>query len=231
MFKSTEVDLSDEALTEKILNAFPAVMNQEDGSVNQRLLQTIVAIVLSHKNDMLKLASMSDINNMSGGLLAAKAADWGVTRIDDDDDFLRFQVRLAILKSQLGDSMNDFKTLISIALGINPSVFNVVEGNGVESMRIINIPFNFDETKNRKRKQKLFEDTLQEIMPAEYKLEQIQYATNTTAKIFVAVVAQVQRKTYAPVLLGRKNYTHRHIFVATVSQFWRKTCAPLIDRS
>lgn len=227
MFKSTEVDLSDEALTDKILNAFPAVMNQEDGSVNQRLLQTIVAIVLAHKNDMMKLASMSDINNMSGGLLTAKAADWGVARVDDDA-FLRFQIQLAILKSQLGDSMNDLKTLISIALGIDPSIFDIVDGDEIESVKILNLPFNFDTSENRDRKQKLFEQTIQEIMPVEFKLQEIQYSTYSTAHVYVGVYTQRWRKTYAPLLLGRQSQSMHHIYVGIVAQKVRTTYAPLL---
>lgn len=196
-----EFDISDDTLLKQTLQMFPAVMNQLDDSNNARILAIIATIGNGHKNDALTLSDMMSVNKAHDGYLTDLAKDWGISRIDDDDEFLRFRLRLVKLKSHLGTSLNDIKTLISQALNIDNTDFDVVGTDNPEEVRIVNIPFDFTTT-DRDKKVKLFEQLMQDCMPLEYKLDEVQYATQTTTQIYAGAVTQHYIKTY-PTLIER----------------------------
>lgn len=230
MFR-TETDLSDDAWTKDLVNMLPAVMNQDDDSNNQRILAIIGKIVLRHKNDLLMMSELYDIDKATGGILTDIAADWGVDRVDNDDDFLRFMLRLAILKNRLGNSMNGLKTLIATSLDIKASQFDIVPTDNLEEMKIVNIPFNFASGSDRTRKVKLFEQTFQDVLPVEWNLSEIQYSTQSSATIYVGAVAQHQHKTHSKLLTARFNRINTSVCVGVITQTLRTTHPVLIERS
>lgn len=196
-----EFDISDDTLLKQTLNMFPSVMNQLDDSNNARVLSIIAEIGNRHKNDALTLSDMMSVNKAHDGYLTDLANDWGVSRIDDDDEFLRFNLKLVQLKSHLGTSMNDIKTMISQSLNIDAKDFDVVGTDNPEEVKITNIPYAFATT-DRDKKARLFEQLIQDCMPLEYNLAEIQYATQTTSNLYVGAVAQNYRSTH-PVLIER----------------------------
>lgn len=186
----TEADLSDDSLRDWITTMLPGKLNQEDDSNNQRLLNIISDIFLAHKNDLLNISDQLRLSKAAGQVLTEIAADYGVTRLDDDDDFLRFQVRLQLLKNHSGVTTNDIKKLIATVLSIDPSVFDIDGTDNPEEIEVTNIPFDFNSGDKAEIKRKILTNAIQSMLPPEYLLKDLQYATTVNNQIYVGVHAQ-----------------------------------------
>lgn len=186
----TEVDLSNDSLRDWITAMLPGKLNQEDDSNNQRLLNIISDIFLAHKNDLLNISDQLRLSKAAGQVLTEIAADYGVTRLDDDDDFLRFQVRLQLLKNHSGVTTNDIKKLIATVLSIDPSVFDIDGTDNPEEIEVTNIPFDFNSGDKAEIKRKILTNAIQSMLPPEYLLKDLQYAVTANKPLYVAVHAQ-----------------------------------------
>ena len=186
----TETDLSNDSLRDWITAMLPGKLNQEDDSNNQRLLNIISDIFLAHKNDLLNISDQLRLSKAAGQVLTEIAADYGVTRLDDDDDFLRFQVRLQLLKNHSGVTTNDIKKLIATVLSIDPSVFDIDGTDNPEEIEVTNIPFDFNSGDKAEIKRKILTNAIQSMLPPEYLLKDLQYAVTANKPLYVAVHAQ-----------------------------------------
>ncbi|WP_087051884.1 hypothetical protein [Levilactobacillus brevis] len=186
----TETDVSDDSLRNWITTMLPGKLNQEDDSNNQRLLNIISDIFLAHKNDLLNISDQLRLSKAAGQVLTEIAADYGVTRLDDDDDFLRFQVRLQLLKNHSGVTTNDIKKLIATVLSIDPSVFDIDGTDNPEEIEVTNIPFDFNSGDKDEIKRKILTNAIQSMLPPEYLLKDLQYAVTANKPLYVAVHAQ-----------------------------------------
>lgn len=186
----TETDLSDSTLRNWLVSMFPAIMNQEDESNNQNLLNLIADLLNEHKNDLLSISDQTLLNNASGKTLTDIALDYGINRLDDDDDFLRFQVRLQLLKNHMGITTNDLKTLIATVLSIDPSAFDINGTDNPEEVEVANIPFDFNSGDKAEVKRKILTNAIQSMLPPEYLLKDLQYATTVNNQLYVGVHAQ-----------------------------------------
>lgn len=227
MFHS-EILMDDESWKQDVLSSLPAVLNQSADSNNQKILRIISAYTNNVKNEILHLHEQMFLKNMSGKFLTDYAKDWGVTRIDDDDDFLKFQIRIQQLKGRLGVTDDDFKLLIATVLDIDVSSFDVVPGDDPESVKVLNLPFNFTDNK-QEIKRKILTDSLQQMLPLEYLLVEVQFQTISNLSLYVGVVAQTRTVTKAEMtnLRSRTNNIYRHIYIGTAAQQFRVTDAPL----
>ncbi|ORM99218.1 hypothetical protein FAM21823_02213 [Lentilactobacillus parabuchneri] len=186
----TETDLSDNTLRNWLVSMFPAIMNQEDESNNQNLLNLVADILNEHKNDLLSISDQVLLNNAGGQTLTDIAMDYGINRLDDDDDFLRFQVRLQLLKNHMGITTNDLKTLIATLLSIDPSVFDINGTDNPEEVEVVNIPFDFNSGDKEEVKRKILTNAIQSMLPPEYLLKDLQYATTVNNQLYMGVHAQ-----------------------------------------
>lgn len=186
----TETDLSDDSLRDWITTMLPGKLNQEDDSNNQRILNIISDIFLAHKNDLLNISDQLRLSKAAGQVLTEIAVDYGVTRLDDDDDFLRFQVRLQLLKNHSGVTTNDIKKLIATILSIDPSVFDIDGTDNPEEIEVTNIPFDFNSGDKAEIKRKILTNAIQSMLPPEYLLKDLQYAVTANKPLYVAVHGQ-----------------------------------------
>ena len=186
----TETDLSNITLRNWLVSMFPAIMNQEDESNNQKLLNLIADLLNKHKNDLLSISDQVLLNNASGQTLTDIALDYGINRIDDDDDFLRFEVRVQLLENHMGITTNDLKTLIATILNIGPDAFDIIGTGNPEELKVINIPFDFNSGDKAEIKQKILTNAIQSMLPPEYSLNDLQYATTVNGQLYVGVYAQ-----------------------------------------
>lgn len=186
----TEADLSNDSLRDWVTAMLPGELNQEDDSNNQRILNIISDIFLAHKNDLLNISDQLRLSKAAGQVLTEIAADYGVTRLDDDDDFLRFQVRLQLLKNHSGVTTNDIKKLIATVLSIDPSVFDIDGTDNPEEIEVTNIPFDFNSGDKAEIKRKILTNAIQSMLPPEYLLKDLQYAVTASKPLYVAVHAQ-----------------------------------------
>ena len=186
----TETDLSNITLRNWLVSMFPAIMNQEDESNNQKLLNLIADLLNKHKNDLLSISDQVLLNNASGQTLTDIALDYGINRLDDDDDFLRFEVRVQLLENHMGITTNDLKTLIATILNIGPDAFDIIGTGNPEELKVINIPFDFNSGDKAEIKQKILTNAIQSMLPPEYSLNDLQYATTVINQLYVGVHAQ-----------------------------------------
>ncbi|MFC6180358.1 hypothetical protein [Lactiplantibacillus daowaiensis] len=184
MFQS-ETPMDDETWQQNILSSLPADMNQSDGSNNQKILSVFASIILAAKKDLLDISQVSLLDHCYGQTLTELAAEYGITRIDSDDDFLRFQVRLQWLKGRMGVTTNDLKKLISTVLGVDITSFDIVGTDNPLEIKIVNLPFTFTGTK-REIKRKILTDSLQEMLPVGYLLADVQFQGIAAATIYIA---------------------------------------------
>ena len=198
MFQSDE-DLTDQALEATTLAAFPGYLNQEDGSNNQSFLDIIAQLSIQYKNSLLSISDQVLINNAAGQTLTDLASDYSVTRIDNDDDFLRFQLRVAILRMHLSTTMNGFKSLISTVLNIDPASFGVEPGSTIESVIIKNLPYAFSSTR-RKLKEKILTNYLKSMLPVEYNFEGIHWVALSSADIYLTTIPRVHFQTSSTII-------------------------------
>ncbi|GHP12958.1 hypothetical protein YK48G_03830 [Lentilactobacillus fungorum] len=186
----TEKDLTDDSLHDWITSMFPAYMNQEDQSNNQNVLNIIAALLNMHKNNLLSISDQVLLDNASGQTLTEIALDYGISRLDDDDDFLRFQVKLQLLKNHMGVTTDDIKQLIATVLDIGTDVFDINGTDNPEEIEVTNIPFDFNSGDKAEVKRKILTNAIQSMLPPEYLLKDLQYATTVSNQIFVGVHAQ-----------------------------------------
>lgn len=186
----TEADLSDDSLRGWVTTMLPGKLNQEDDSNNQRILNIMSDIFLAHKNDLLNISDQLRLSKAAGQVLTEIAADYGVTRLDDDDDFLRFQVRLQLLKNHSGVTTNDIKKLIATVLSIDPSVFDIDGTDNPEEIEVTNIPFDFNSGDKAEIKRKILTNAIQSMLPPEYLLKDLQYAVTANKPLYMAVHGQ-----------------------------------------
>lgn len=186
----TEKDLTDDSLHDWITSMFPAYMNQEDQSNNQNILNIIADLLNTHKNDLLNISDQVLLDNASGQTLTDIALDYGINRLDDDDDFLRFQVKLQLLKNHMGVTTNDIKQLIATVLDIGTDVFDINGTDNPEEIEVTDIPFDFNSGDKAEVKRKILTNAIQSMLPPEYLLKDLQYATTVSDQLYVAVHAQ-----------------------------------------
>ena len=186
----TETDLSDSTLRNWLVSMFPAIMNQEDESNNQKLLNLIADLLNEHKNDLLSISDQALLNNASEQTLTDIALDSGINRIDDDDDFLRFEVRVQLLENHMGITTNDLKTLIATILNIGTDAFDIIGTGNPEEIKVLNIPFDFNSGDKAEVKRKILTNAIQSMLPPEYLLNDLQYATAVNNQLYVGVHAQ-----------------------------------------
>lgn len=185
MYKSDE-DLSDDGWRQTYGQMFPAVMNQDPESNNQKILNIIIDLANGEKNNLLSISDQMLIDNASGQNLTDLAADWGITRIDDDDDFLRFELRLQWLKGRMGVTTNDLKQIIAAALDIDVKSFNVIGDENPEEIEITNVIVNIPEGPKAELKRRILLGSIEDILAPEYKLKDMQYAKECKATTYYA---------------------------------------------
>lgn len=181
-----KIDISDDTLKKKILNSLPAFKNSQDDSNNQKILNIIVSLFNNGKNNLLNVQNLMKLDNATGQNLTDWGKDYGVERFDDDDDFLRFEIRWQMLKSNTKLDMSSIKTLISVLLNIPLTQFDVVKTNRVKEVEITNIPLNFDSGSHSELKRRILSDRLQQVLPAETNLKDIQYQKQSFGQLYLA---------------------------------------------
>ncbi|GAX05471.1 hypothetical protein IWT25_00777 [Secundilactobacillus pentosiphilus] len=190
-------DFNIDEISDRIRSGLPAYFNQEDASINQALLDIIAKRFETLAGVIMKIMDAYELDKADSGTLDMYAADWGVHRIDSDDDYLRMQIRLARMRHRIGTTEDDLIRLISYALQASPSEFHlVVDRNELDgepkALKIVNIPDKY----NEERKRDLLVASLQVAVTPEVRIIEVQFSTSTTAQLYVGAATQIWRKTY-----------------------------------
>lgn len=196
MFKS-QIDISDETIKSDVINELQGFRNILDDSNNVNLLNIYSDVFNQQKNSLIDINNLVKINKAQGSILDDLANDYGVSRVDSDDEFLRFLLRWSILKSKTATTINGLKLLVSNLLNIDITSFDVVSTNNIEEIELINIPFNFDNGDHANLKRKILANAIQEVLPVEYLLKDIQFSRNSSfnTKLFIGS-SRIKVKNY-----------------------------------
>ncbi|EEI19824.1 hypothetical protein HMPREF0497_1378, partial [Lentilactobacillus buchneri ATCC 11577] len=76
-----------------------------------------------------------------------------------------------------GITTNDLKTLIATVLNIGTDVFDINGTDNPEEVEVANIPFDFNSGDKAEVKRKILTNAIQSMLPPEYLLKDLQYAT------------------------------------------------------
>lgn len=187
----TVTDISDENIRSDVLGSWPAYLNQEDDSNNQRILNIVSDILIQHKNNLLGISQQRLLSGCSGQSLTDLAADYGINRLDDDDDFLRFEVRFQMMKNRIGITTNDIKQLIATLLNVGVGTFDIVGTDNPEEIEVINVPFSWNSGDKAEVKRQILNDAIQSMLPPEYSLKDLKYSMGITGQLFIGVVSKI----------------------------------------
>ncbi|WP_140926066.1 hypothetical protein [Apilactobacillus micheneri] len=214
--------MSDKTMQKNIINKLPAIFNSEDDSNNQKILQIMGQQFNYNKNNLINDHNATKLSNARGQNLTDLATDYGITRVDDDDDFLKFQIDWQQLKANTPPTMNGLKLLISKLLNIDLQDFDILPTDNPKEIKIVGIPFDFNSGKHTSLKRKILNDSIQSILSAEYKLDNIEYSKSSNGNLFYGMIGrhEVVKKSKLVQLLpfNQSNSSYSDSYVGLTSQ-------------
>ena len=189
-----DLGVDPDTLRQRIITALPAMVNQDPDSINQAILNIIADVVIDEADNLKRIYEWRDLDRNRGGGLDDVAADWGVHRIDDDDDFLRFEIRLAKMLSRIGVTENDLIDLTAFVLQADPHEFGLITdpkelGGDVEAFKLVNVPNKYSKSA---RKKALLAKSLQSAVMPEVRLD-ISFQAQADTSIYLATTASKVR--------------------------------------
>ncbi|WP_214464512.1 hypothetical protein [Levilactobacillus brevis] len=218
----TDMGLDDDTIRQMIITALPARKNQSPDSNNQALLNVFADDIIAEVDVFRKIYEWRQLENARGGALDDIAADWGVSRIDNDDDFLRFQIRLAKMLNRIGVTENDIINLIAFILQADPTEFDVITdpdqlGGDPEAVRFTNIPNRYSKSA---RKKNLLVKALESAVMPEVKIVSVDFQAVASQMLYVATATKKERSHFAVMdsMRDRAHTTDDNTTVATVTQ-------------
>lgn len=178
---------SESAIRTRIANKFPAYLASEDGSANQLLLSMIADQQVADAQLFKDIYQAIWPENLTGVPLEKYAADWGVTRIDSDDNYLKFLIRLAKMKSHMGVTEDDLIRFISFTTGADPSEFHIITdadqlGGDPMAIKVTGIPAHYISDERRAR---LLLKVIQSVVPATVRVIDVEYEATYNGVIHV----------------------------------------------
>lgn len=217
-----DLQVDDDTLRQKVMNALPGMMNQNPDSTNQAILEIIADEVVREVDRFRTIWKEYLLDNQSGAVLDATAADWGISRIDNDNDFLRFQIRLSRMLARMGVTENDIIDMIAYILQADPTEFDVITdpeqlGGDPEAVRFTNIPNRYSKSA---RKKNLLVKALESAVMPEVKIVSVDFQAVATQTLYVATVTKKERSHFAVMdsMRDRTHTTDDNTTVATVTQ-------------
>lgn len=181
-----QIDISDDTLRTQLIQALPAFKNQEDDSNNQKILNIIADIFNDAKNSMADVSRLMQINQATGQNLTEIGKDYGIDRFDDDDEFLRFEIRWQILKANVHTDRDSLKVLVSVLLSIPLKEFDIRTTDNPKEIELVDIPFDFSSGSHSEQKRQMLSDDLQSILSAETSLKDISFTKQSHGIIYFA---------------------------------------------
>lgn len=190
-----DLDLDDDVWRARILDTLPAMQSQDEGGTNQAVLNVIADRFIAMLDNFKQIYELRLLDNQEGKTLEDTAADWGVHRIDDDDDFLRFEVRLAWMLNRIGVTENDMIDLIAFILQCDPTEFDVITdpeqlGGDPEAFKLVNVPNKYAKSP---RKTSLLLKSLRSAVMPEVRLDSVTFQANADMPMYIGSIVQRNR--------------------------------------
>lgn len=192
-------DYNPDEIVSNLRNGLSAYFNQEDDSVNQALMSMIIFLFRKHDSDLDEIMRQWSLDNADSFTLDNYAKDWGVERIDNDDEFLRLMIRLAKIRHRSGVTEDDLITIIGFALQAPYSNFSLVtdrsELNGEpEAIKLTNIPNNYSKSA---RKKNLLISALERSVTPQTRIVSVDFQAHAYQNIYIATATSRNRQHFA----------------------------------
>ncbi|KRN13476.1 hypothetical protein IV37_GL000198 [Fructilactobacillus fructivorans] len=218
---NTDTDLSDKAVKNEVLHSFPSVLLQRPDGNNQRLLNIIGDLSVYSKNGLLDVYKCRQLSYAQGKQLDLIAKEYGIQRIDDDDEFLRFEIRVQIMQNITGSSTNELKKMISFVLDIPINMFDFLPTENPEELEITDIPFDFISGNKEETKRRILVESIQNMLPPEYKLSDVRYTKSASQKIYYATSSSRDSFNEREPSYEYNESTNTHVFVKSISSNYK----------
>lgn len=201
--------LDDDSVRQLIITSQPAMMTQDPDSNLQSMLTIITDIILDELGNFRRVYESRQLDRAFGKTLDDTAADWGVSRIDNDDDFLRFQIRLARMLNQMGVTEDEIINLIAFILQADPKEFKLITdpdqlGGDPEAIRFTNIPNKY--SKSARKKNMLIKALEGAVMP-EVKIVSVDFQAHADSSLYIAT-ATTKTRSHTAVMDSQLDREH-----------------------
>lgn len=192
-------DFNPEQIKENIRQGLSAYFNQEDDSVNQALLAMIIYLFDHHREDFTDIIRQMSLDTASSKSLDNYAKDWGVNRIDNDDDYLRLMIRLAKIRHRSGVTEDDLITIIGYALQAPYDEFKLITdrdqlGGEPEAIKLTNIPNKYSKSPRKKR---LLVEALERSVTPETRIVSVDFQAHADSSLYIATATTKNRSHIA----------------------------------
>ncbi|MGF7436334.1 hypothetical protein [Lentilactobacillus senioris] len=183
--------------------------------------------ILNHANqqerDQIKrFLEWQDLDKAEGKVLDDIGRDYGVSRIDNDDNFYRFLIRLAQLKNHTDGSIDSLYKLISFALQADPSEFVIRLGYEIDgepnAIHVEDIPNKYSDDP---RKTRILLKYLEESRAAGIRLAGLTFQENNINNLYIgmASVTMFEENNKMKLASELDNSVHQYVAIASPTQY------------
>ncbi|KRN02154.1 hypothetical protein FD13_GL000294 [Levilactobacillus senmaizukei DSM 21775 = NBRC 103853] len=192
-------DLDPTKIKDAVRQGLSAYFNQEDDSVNQAIMDMIIHQFDNNYENLSAIFKQLSLDTATSDSLNNYAKDWGVNRIDNDDDFLRLMIRLAQIRHRKGVTEDDLITIIGFALQAPYNEFSLItdreELNGEpEAIKLTNIPNTYSKSARKKR---LLINTLEHSVTPQTRIVSVDFQAKAIQNLFIATATSRNRQHFA----------------------------------
>lgn len=192
-------DFNADKIKQTIKQGLSSYFNQEDDSINQALLAMITHLFDHHTDDLMGIIQQLSLDTANSASLNNYAKDWGVSRIDNDDDFLKLMIRLAQIRHRRGVTEDDLITIIGFALQAPYNEFSLItdrkELNGEpEAIKLTNIPNTYSKSA---RKKQLLISALEHSVTPQTRIVSVDFQAHAGSNLYIATATSRNRQHFA----------------------------------
>lgn len=175
---------------QKFMSLLSYALDHRNNSNLSLVIKAFNDSIFQQKKQLHRIKNWTDIDKAQGKVLDSIGQNYGVSRIDADDDFYRFLIKIAKLKNHSDGSVNEIINIISTALNADPTEFVVKFGYEIDgeplALRIDNIPNKYNDNP---RKTKLMLKYLEESLAAGIRLIGMTFQENNTSNLYIGMTS------------------------------------------
>lgn len=206
----------------KMVDQTSYVFDHDDNSNWTGIFEVLNHANYDQREQLKKILDWQQLDNAKGKILDDIGRDYGVNRIDNDDDFYRFLIRLAKIKNHTDGSVNSIYNLISYALQVNPDEFSIKFGYEIDgepnAIRVDDIP---NEYSSDPRKTRILMKYLEQSIAAGIRLIGLTFQENNINNLYIgmASVTMVEETNKMKLASELDNSVHQYVAIANPTQY------------
>lgn len=139
------------------------------------------------KTSTQRISNWKNIDESGGKALEEIGKEYGVPRTTNDDEFYRFLIKSHIEMSLRVGTINDLIHVLANTSGIDPSAFDVRNGEEPMSVKVLNMPTALTPDESQRQ---LVIDWIEAVLPAGVRLEEISFRSASESEIMLGIVIE-----------------------------------------